>query len=395
MPRLPLVAVVIFIGVAHAADEDIVTTLDGKALPPMKIVHDDFLMVKSDRGIAVHGWNIKKVDYGEVDANLRIAEERAEEKRWTLAMFYSQRAIEQIPQHAGVVEQSRYGLAIALIEHGSYAGFRGRNDKVYLAPAHYFSELLRDNPRSRYALSILAKLPYCLAAAGDLAAADAVLERSKTRIAEICKEMLDNNLKFKPLADRAQAELALTAARVWCAKAEAGKAEWREAVKASDDGWIKVKAHPEFAREWQKCRLAMFTLKKNAAELKAEAQEAIKKLKSPTDDSVLSAAYLALGRAHLMEAAEHEGAKRDLQARMSYADARWAFVHAQTYAIEDDNTAAAAYYYSGVSCASLKGTEPNAEETALRHFKTVLRNYPKSKVAEHARAELKNAGADL
>jgi hypothetical protein len=111
------------------------------------------------------------------------------------------------------------------------------------------------------------------------------------------------------------------------------------------------------------------------------------------DLSLIGGAYTELGRIYFSQAAAHESKGTAFQARMAYADARWAYLNAMTYLVADDEQAASALYEAGRCYAKLKSIEGDAEENAIHTWKAVLRWYPDSKAGALARQALKETGA--
>ena len=107
------------------------------------------------------------------------------------------------------------------------------------------------------------------------------------------------------------------------------------------------------------------------------------------DLPIIGDAYTQLGRIYFSQAAAHESKGGAFQARMAYADARWAFLNAMTYLVADDEQAATALYEAGRCYAKLKSIEGDAEDNAIHTWRAVLRWYPDSKAGALARQALK------
>jgi hypothetical protein len=112
------------------------------------------------------------------------------------------------------------------------------------------------------------------------------------------------------------------------------------------------------------------------------------------DLPVIGDAYTQLGRIYFAQAAAHESKNSMLQARLDYADARWAYLNAMTYLVSDDEQAAAALYEAGRCYLKLKAVEGDAENNAIHAWKAVLRWYPDSKAGALARRALKDAAIE-
>jgi tetratricopeptide (TPR) repeat protein len=377
----------------YAEDTDVIERTDGKPIPPLTITHDDYLHVIGKHVIEykVPAYVVKDVAYGGGDADFVVGMQRLREERYTVAARCFKTALDAAGDKKWAIELYNYSIGNALFLNGSFGGYKGQRFD-YEAPANYFKRAVDANPKSRYLLDIVAKLPVCVAGTGDFDGASEAFKDAEKRIAAYETETAaTHDPLYAPAAKRARAALSISLARVQQMKAETKKGDWKTACDAWHDAAQKTAAFAELVPAAQRGWLNALVESQEIDAAKEKATEIIEKQAKEPDSrqwSLLGFAHFIQGRIAYLEALDAEKAGRALQATRGFADARWSFVNAAVYALEGTE-GAKAQLLAGKCCEKLKSVEEDGAEKAVRYWKEVLRSNPEGEVADAARAELK------
>jgi tetratricopeptide (TPR) repeat protein len=392
-----LVSAALFCAEPQPADDPtLIVKTDGTKIPVLKIVRDDYLYVvgvtKGGGQVKVPSHAVKDILYADRDANYSTALERRDEGRFTLAALYFTKALEAMPDRTWAPEYCNQGIASALFAAEHLAGYHGQQNE-YEPPAVYFGKVLQANPKSRFLPEIAPKLALCLMGEGKDAEAAAALKQAGEVIRKYRDEAVRVDGGFARIADRAQAELAIAAAKL-AQNAAAKGAPWSDAR----DAWFTARRlslpfrvlYAQAASGLLDTLLSMH----QPAEAKAEAASIIEKFgRDPSGENaaVLAAAYVALGRVHLSEADADAQKGRKIQAQAAYAEARWNFLHVVAACIDGAECEAEAHYYAGVCYDRLRDLEGDAAQKAVREWRLVVQNFPRSPFKDAAAQELARA----
>lgn len=386
-------------GQPAAGDEELDTIIrtDKIPVPPTKIIKEDYLYVIGKKGaeIKVPSYAVREVMRADRDANYSAAIEKRDEGRYTLAALYFQKALENMGAQSWAVEYCNYGIADALYQSGYFKGYKGRSGTEYAPPSVYYQKVLTANPKSRFLPDVMVKLPVCLAEEGKLADAEAKLREAEAKIKAYRAEGIQIHGGFGELADKANAQLAIADARLAERKAAGGSMPWEDVKEKWMSARFKCAKFPEpYADATDGVMRALVTMKK-FNDAKAEAEKIIEKYKKEGDANqlpLLPGAYTVLGKANLAQAVELEGRGATIQARDAYAEARWAFLHVIGQFFDNDDYVVQAHYFAGICCDKLRELESDAGDKAIRHWKLIVQNFPKSEFKERAQKELDRVG---
>ncbi|MCY3018427.1 MAG: hypothetical protein NTW87_05275 [Planctomycetota bacterium] len=389
---------------------------DGTAVSVATITRDDYLLVagvgKGGGKVSVPSHTVKEVLYANRDENYSTALEKRDEERFSLAALYFKKALEKMPTEKWAVEYCNYGLGNALYAKGAFTGIARDGVPIAASPATCFGKVLEANPRSRFLPEIAVKLPVCLAEEGKLDAAEAALRSSEAQIRQYRADLLKDNVAGLRLADRARAELAITAARIAERRAEAGTGDRQPIPKqpgigvsppgaAAVEQWRTARARcASFPELWAESATGVLRALIGNREWDAALSEAagiLERLKnepSAKNAALAAAAHVSAGKAHLAQAEAFAQKQQKLQASMAYAEARWAFLNALGTCSGDEELTATAHYFAGVCYDKLRGVESDAGQKAGREWALVVERFPRSSVREMAARELARARAE-
>jgi tetratricopeptide (TPR) repeat protein len=396
------------VGAEAQPDKDIIIRHDNRAVPPTMVKSDSYLSVVPERGPAIHAHLVKDILYANRDSNYDLAISKRDEGRYRVALLHFHRALAAMPNVKWAEVYCNYGMGAAMFDNGDFRGYTGKSGTVYSPPSVYFRNALKADPKNRLMLDIYTKLPHCIAeeafdndgklvAEGKLDEADAALKEAEKVLKSYRDETVRVDAGFKVLADRAAAQLAITDARVAEKRVAAGK----ETMNTVKDKWMsastsKTDAFPELKGEAVDGLLQTLVAMKDYTAAKSEAERLITKFKRDGDQKMyplLPGAYTVIGKSSFALAVENEGKNNKVQAKNAYADARWAFLHVIAQFFDNDEYVAQAHYYAGLCYQSLRDVESDAGEKAIRHWKLIQSNFPKSKFQPLAQKELQDAGA--
>jgi len=379
---------------------DAVIRWDKTPVPQVTITQDNYQQVIGKIGgrggdYKVPSCFIKEVLYADRDANYGAAVEKRDEGRYALAALYFLRGLEGMTQQKWAKEYCSYGIADSLYQAGFFKGYKGRSGTEYKAPAYYYQQALAANPKTRFIVDILTKVPVCLAEEGKLDEAEAKLKEAEVKLKAYRDETIKIHNGFGEIADRAAAQLAIADARLAERKAADGKAQWND-VK---DKWISARSKcskfPESLAEAVDGLLRTLVADKKFNEAKAEAESIIEKYKregNPGQLPLLPGAYIVLGKANLAQAMELEGRGASIPARNAYAEARWAFLNVVAQFFDNEDYVVQAHFFAAMCYDKLRDLESDAGDMAVRNWKLIVQNFPKSEFKDKAEKELARVG---
>ncbi|HEY3321756.1 MAG TPA: hypothetical protein VGP72_14895 [Planctomycetota bacterium] len=387
---------------AAAGDEDldVITRIDGRTEPPTKIIQDNYeRVIGKHKGVErkVASCLVKEVVYGDKDGNYAAALEKRDEGRYALSAMYFLKALTNMTKQKWAAEYCNYGAGCALYEDGKFNGYVGRSGMKYDPPVEYFKKVLEANPKSRFTLDILVKIPVCLAEMGKLDEAEAKLKEAEGRIKKYRDETIPIAQEFGEQCDRASAHVGLAQARMAERKAVGGTGKWDDAKEKYLSARFKCQKYPDLLAEAVDGVLRVLVMMKDYNGAKAEADNIIEKYHKEGEKHLplLPGAYTVLGKANLAQAVEFEGKNQAIQAKQSYAEARWAFLHVIAQFFDNDDYVAGAHYFAGICYDKLKDIEPDAAGKAVRHWSVIVEHFKKSDFRGEAEKELTRVGAEI
>lgn len=404
-----LAATSIFAGVAPVEQQEedldkIILFNRAQTLPPTRVKDDNYVKVTGQfhgSNITREGYLVKEVVYSDADTNYQTAIEKRDEGRYTLAALYFSKALEALKDRKWAAEYCNYGLGQAFYAAGIFDGYKGRA-RSYEPAVEYFKRALEANPKSRYMLDIVTKIPICYAEQKKINEANAAIADATARIKAYRDETGKISTGYTESADRATVQLMMAKARVM-----------EESVALNQPG-----VGPSFTRDlWREARNKAKTFKfaelegesvegelralidmKQYEEAKAEASTIIENFNTKNEYrlmALLPAAYSARGMANLAQALEFETKKNKPMADNSFAEARWDFLNVIAQFFDNDDYVAAAHYRAGICYEKLATVETDAKPKAVREWQAIVVNFPKSEYKERAVAKLKENGVTV
>ena len=176
----------------------------------------------------------------------------------------------------------------------------GRGGTYAPAADGYYKRALDANPKSRYMLDIVVKLPVCYAEQDKLAEADTAIKEADERIAKYREETGKLGIGYLEPAKRAMVQLAIAKARISERKVALGQPG--VSAKTSHDLWhearIKAADYPELIGECVEGELRGLIQMKQYSQAVSEANAIIEKFNQQSDFTILAqlpAAYMSLG----------------------------------------------------------------------------------------------------
>jgi tetratricopeptide (TPR) repeat protein len=394
-------------GPEQQPDKDIIIRTDGKPQPPTFVKQDNYLQIIGDKGEKVAGYLVKDILYANRDSNYDQAIAKRDEGRFTLAALYFSRALEAMPQVKWAEEYCNYGMGAALFDVGYYRGYTGKTGTVYSPPSVYFQKAIKANPKSRFMLDVTMKMPQCLAEEAfdndgklvnpaKLDEADAAMKEAEKTLKSYRDETVRIADGFKVVSDRASAQLLITDAHLSEKRVLANK----DNLNTVKDKWmlasgVRTDAFPELKGEAVDGLLQTLVQMKEYTQAQGEAKRLIDKFNKDGDQKMyplLPGAYTVMGKASFAQAVDYEGKNQPVQANAAYADARWAFLHVIAQFFDNDEYVASAHYFAGLCYDKLRTIESDAGEKAVRHWKLIEKNFPKSNYKAKASEELARVG---
>lgn len=397
-----------FAGAAATPEQEedldtIVLAGKGATIPPTKVTQDNYIQVVGQyKGSTIkkESYLVKDIIYADKDSNYQTALDKREEGRYTLAALYFSKALETLKDRKWAAEYCNYGLGNAFFLYGVFDGYKGRT-RSYDPAVEYFKRALEANPKSRYMLDIVPKIAICYAEMKKIPEAEAAVKDAESRIKKYRDEAGKLGAGYNDAADKAMVQLAMARARI----AEESVALKMPGIDAATtrDLWhaarTKAKNYPDLQGECVEGELRALIDMKQYEEAKAEATNIIDKFNQQNDYSMMAllpAAYNARGMAYLAQALDYEGKKNKPLADSSFAEARWDFLNVIAQFFDNDEYVAAAHYRAGICYEKLQTVEPtDAKQKAIREWKSILVNFPKSEYKDKAVAKLKEHGVTI
>lgn len=394
---------------AQEEDLDVVIqfNLNAPPVPPTKVIQDNYLLVKGQfKGAVVskEGYLVKDIIYADKDANYQLALEKRDEGRHTLAALHFSNALDSLKDRKWAAEYCNYNIGNAFYLAQIFDGYGGRQRK-YAPAAEYFKRALDANPKSRYLLDIVTKLPICYAEMSDdhLNEAEAALKDADERIKKYKEETakITTTMGYNDAAKRASVQLAIAKAVIAEKQAARGKpgATWPNAASLWRDARSKTREYPELAGDAVEGELRALIQMKEFDKAVQEATLIINKYNKESDYGVISqmpAAYMALGKANYFQALKFEADGNAPMSNNAFAEARWAFLNVIVQFSGNDESLAQAHYLAGLCYEKLITAEPaDAKVKAIREWQSVVANFPKSDSMEKAVVKLKEHGVKV
>ena len=394
---------------AQEEDLDVVIQWNASAppIPPTKVIQDNYLQVKGQyKGATIvkDGYLIKDIIYADKDANYQLGLEKRDEGRYTLAALHFSNALEALKDRKWAQEYCNYNIGNAFYLAQIFDGYSGRQ-RQYAPAAEYFKRALEANPKSRYLLDIITKLPICYAEMTDdhLKDAGAALKDADDRIKKYQAETakITTTMGYSDAAKRAGAQLTIAKAVIAEKQAARGLAgaTWANAAALWHDARTKSKDYPELAGDAVEGELRAMIRMEDFEKAVQEATIIINKYNKDSDYSVISqlpAAYMAQGKAYYFQGLKYEKDGNAPMSNNAFADARWAFLYVIVQFSGNDESVAQAHYLAGLCYEKLKTVEAaDAQVKAIREWQSVVANFPKSDSMEKAVAKLKEYGVKV
>ena len=389
-------------GVAGQEEDMDVVMLNNPALPtvpPTKITRDDYVSVEGkykNAAVKRESHLVKEVIYADKDSNYSLATEKRDEGRWTLSALYFSNALDNLKEAKWAPEYCNYGIGNAFFSAGIFTGYKGRA-RSYAPASDYFKKALEANPKSRFMLDIVTKLPICYAEQDKLDEADSATKDAADRIAKYKEETVKLGTGYAEPADRALVQLAIAKARIAEKKVANGKGN---TAQGSRDLWhearIKAAKFPDLIGECVEGEFRGMIKMKLYTQAVTEANAIIDKYNQQSDYSMLPqlpAAFMSLGQANFAQGLEYEGKGNKPLAENAFAEARWAFLNIIAQFFDNDDYVAQAHFLTGLCYEKLITVEPtDAQTKAIREWQSVVSNFPKSEFKPQSVEKLKAYG---
>lgn len=375
---------------------DVITRADDGKLVRTKIASEDYIMVEGrykHSAIKLPSYKVADILRANRPAEYDIGIERLKEERYAVAAKYFTVVLlgKDSKDLPWVAEYCNYRLGEAMYNGGFYDGYKGKTYN-YSAPAEYYSEVLKANPKSRYLLDASVKLPICLIEQQKFTEAEKAFVAATAAIKQYREDTARTaDLEYRKMADRAEAMLKLGNARLLEKKdkyAEAG--DLYMTVQRTSFGKF-----PGIYGDAVDGELRCLVRQEKYADAKGRAESLIKKYQETHDQTLvtmLPGAYTVMGRASLAMAGEYEKNKNALQAQQAFADARWNYLQVLVQFFDRDEYMEEANYFVGYCYDKLKDQEPTAKDMAIRYWLNVKRNYPNGSFVKQASDDLTRVG---
>lgn len=400
----------VFAGAAPAEQQEedldkIILVNRAQTLPPTRVKDDNYVKVTGQykgSNITREAYLVKEIIYSDADTNYQTAIEKRDEGRHTLAALYFSKALEALKDRKWATEYCNYGLGQSFYAAGIFDGYKGRA-RSYEPAAEYFRRALEANPKSRYMLDIVTKIPICYAEQKKIKEANAAIEDAVVRIKAYRDETARISTGYGESADKANVQLLMAKARVMEESValkipgvtpDQTRDLWRDARAKAKNGKFS-----DLEGECVEGELRALIDMKQYEEAKAEASTIIDNFNQKNEYrlmALLPAAYNARGMAFLAQALEYENKKNKPMADSSFAEARWDFLNVIAQFFDNDDYVAAAHYRAGICYEKLASVEPSdAKLKAIREWQAIVVNFPKSEYKERAVAKLKEHGVTI
>ena len=376
-------------------------------VPPTKVVKDDYISVEGkykNASVKKESFQVKDVVYADRDADYSSALKARDEGRLTLAALYFSNSLDNMKDAKWAQEYCNYNIGNAFFTANIFNGYKGRA-RSYPPAAEYFKKALEANPKSRFMLDIVVKLPVCYAEQDklpdNLNIAETAVKDAAERIVKYREETGKFGAGYSEPADRALVQLAIAKARIAEKKVAMGIAGIT--AQSSRDFWhearVKAAKYPDLIGECVEGEFRGMIQMKQYTQAVTEANAIIEKFNQQNDYTMLAqlpAAYMSLGQANLAQGFEYEGKGNKPLAENAFADARWAFLNIIAQYFDNDDYVAQAHYLAGLCYEKLITVEPtDAKPKAIREWQSVVTNFPKSAYKADAVKKLAGFGVKV
>ncbi|MBI3828747.1 MAG: hypothetical protein HY291_04480 [Planctomycetes bacterium] len=387
-------------------DLDVIKRVDDIPVQPTNIFKDDYITVEGKKGnipVKVESWAVKEVFYAQRHPTYVTACDKRDKGNYVTAAKAFRLALESMGDKKWAAEYCNLGIGDAFFQNGNFSGYTDRQGFKYEVPSFYFREVLKANPKTRFLLEASVKLAISLAEEGKFDDAENAFKDAEATIKKYRDELGKVNPKYREFADKFIAMSTFGHARMLEKKAGEDPAKFKDydfspAISAyrSAQSMAESAKAPEVYSDAVDGELRVMVKMNDYAGAKARANGIIDKYKEKADSNLLGmlpGAYTVLGLANYNEGVDYIDNKKQVpQAMNSFAEARWNFLHVIVQFFDNDDYVAKAHFFAGMCYKRLKDQEPDGVEKAVRHFTSVVNDYPSSNFADLAKMELEKLG---
>lgn len=385
----------------EAIEFDTIRRNDNKKVPPTKIVTEDYLYVVGKlRNVKtkVPSYAVAEVHRADADMSFTTAlEKRRNDKNLTAARYF-RIALQSMASKKWAQEYCNYYIGDSFMRAGRFSGYTDKKNYTYKPAAHYFQEAINVNPKSRFLLDAMVKKAMCLAEAGKLEAADKAFKEAESRIKAYRSEVMHVDPQYLNEANRARAQLEMGRATFLEKKAdEKGEGgDYNPALRAFKSA--QTLSSGKFKEVYANAvdgEMRVLLAMEDYGAARDRAENIIEKFKQKADPELfpmLPGAHTVMGVANFKQAIDYLKNGQQLQAQNKFAEARWSFLHVVVQFFDNEEYVAKAHFFSGLCYEKLKEQETGGVEKALRHWKTIVDDYPRSKFADPAKEKIASVG---
>ena len=286
-----------------------------------------------------------------------------------------------------VIEYCNYRMGEAVYKGGLWEPPGKTTRNRFSPPEDYYAKMLKANPRSRYMLNAITRIPLCLTEQEKFEEARKAIMVAESAIKKYREETAE--IGYRTSADKAEARLKMANAQLLEDKRDFEKAKEQYLV-VQRMASKKYRHIHSYALEGElRCLMKQYKL----ADAKARAESLIEKCKESGDPAladVLPCAIAAVARGSLVEAGGFEAKNDKAQAQQSYANARRYYQKLLTSFRNRVEFTEEAIYFVGLCFYKLRDKEPDAMDMAIRYFRQVQRVFPNGALAKQAALDLKS-----
>lgn len=387
-------------------DLDVIKRVDDLPVPPTNIFKDDYITVEGKKGnipVKVESWAVKEVFYAQRHPTYVTACDKRDKGNYVTAAKAFRLALESMGDKKWAAEYCNFGIGDAFFQNANFSGYTDRQGFKYEPPSFYFREVIKANPKSRFLLESSVKLAISLAEEGKFDEAGNAFKDAEATIKKYRDELGKVNPKYREYADKFISMSTFGHARMLEKKAGEDPAKFKDydfgptiSAYRSAQSMAETAKATEVYSDAVDGELRVMVKMNDYAGAKARANGIIDKYKEKSDSNLLGmlpGAYTVLGLANYNEGVDYIDNKKQVpQAMNAFAEARWNFLHVIVQFFDNDDYVAKAHFFAGMCYKRLKDQEPDGAEKAVRHFTSVVNDYPNSNFAELAKLELEKLG---
>ncbi len=390
---------------------DIIRRQDGSELEGVQILQDNYIEVKykTHRMTAsMRAFDVKEIEYADAttkDDYYLKAMYNIRKGRWSKAVERLREALEkdQIDKKTRRVGKEPWGKEYAYF----WLGYCEYETGEYAKAREHLAMAIEANPKSRFLFEAMSRIALCYAEEKNFAEAEKALDAARKRFQEYKDEVKNISVDYSKFADRQLALCELTRAKMLLRRADA---EFKERGKGDYD---RVRSVAQSVITM--CMLDNQDIQAEAKELIREALigmqrfdevlayckrivEDYKRSLNPDLQAGLPGAYIGMGDALFGIALQREAEgilEGEQGSRFKFAEARDKYLRVIVEYFDNQEFLAKANYMAGICCKRLKDVEKDAMERAIRHWKTVVEEFPDSAFKQKAEEELAAASAGV